>query len=265
MHSAIFTGRVRHRRFAPTSHEFSYRLFMMYVDLAELDHVFAGRWCWSVRRPALAWLRRADYLGDASVSLDQAVRDRVAAHTGVRPAGPIRMLTHLRYFGANFNPVTLYYCFDPSDSNIDTIVAEITNTPWKQRHSYVLSQDMNVASGAARRYCFKKKFHVSPFLGMDYDYDWRFGVPGRHSGERLTVHMENRHGDKAFDATLDLRRREIGARALAATLISFPAMTVAVVAGIYWQALKLWLKRVPLHTHPDKINHERDSRPSSIA
>jgi uncharacterized protein len=266
MHSAIFTGRLRHRRFAPRAHEFSYRLFMMYVDLAELDQVFARRWFWSVQRPALAWLRRADYLGDAGVSVDQAVRDRVQAETGTRPGGPIRMLTHLRYFGVGFNPVTFYYCFDATDTQVETIVAEITNTPWKERHAYVLDRRTNIGAGDMLRFSFKKNFHVSPFLGMDYDYDWRFGAPGRTRGERLTVHMENRHGDKAFDATLELKRREISAATLAGTLLSFPAMTATVVVGIYWQALRLWLKRVPFHSHPAKtVNHERDSRTSSIA
>jgi DUF1365 family protein len=277
VHSAIYTGRLRHRRFAPREHAFSYRLFMMYVDLAELDRVFAKRWLWSVKRPALAWLRRADYLGDASVPLDQAVRDRVEAETGSRPQGPIRMLAHLRYFGLAFNPVTFYYCFDGADSRVETIVAEITNTPWLERHVYVLSSrncvsgpsrhlypTMGAGAGSSvRRYLFRKIFHVSPFMAMDYEYDWRFGDPG----DRLTVHMENlRDGAKAFDATLDLKRREITGAALASTLLSFPLVTMTVLGGIYWQALRLWFKRIPFHTHPAKLdNHERNPRPSSLS
>jgi len=235
---------------------------MMYVDLAELDTVFRNRWLWSVKRPTLAWLRRADYLGDPNISLDEAVRDRVASETGTRPDGPIRMLTHMRYFGLAFNPVTLYYCFDHDDTQVATIVAEITNTPWKERHAYVLCQRMNVGRGDAKRYRFKKKFHVSPFMAMNYEYDWRFGLPG----ERLTVHMENLRDGKAFDATLALQRREINGAALAKTLIAFPLMTATVVIGIYWQALRLWLKRIPFHSHPPKdVNHERDSGPSAIS
>ena len=262
MHSAIYTGQLRHRRFAPREHAFSYRLFMMYVDLSELDKIFRGRWLWSARRPALAWLRRADYLGDPHFSLDQAVRERVAAETGVHPAGPIRMLTHLRCFGYNFNPVTFYYCYDRDGAKIDTIVAEITNTPWKERHAYVLSQRTNIAPGSARRFCFKKTFHVSPFMAMEFDYDWRFSAPGR----RLAVHMENqRDGRKAFDATLDLQRREITGPALAKILLAYPCMPALVIFGIYWQAFKLWLKRIPVHTHPAKsIHHERDARGPSI-
>jgi DUF1365 family protein len=274
MHSAIYTGRLRHRRFAPRDHAFSYRLFMMYVDLAELDQVFAKRWLWSVKRPALCWLRRADYLGDASVPLETAVRDRVEAETGSRPQGPIRMLAHLRYIGLAFNPVTFYYCFDRSDTKVDTIVAEITNTPWLERHVYVLSS-RNCVNGPSphsspttgagvrvARYRFRKNFHVSPFMAMDYEYDWRFGDPG----ERLAVHMENlRDGAKAFDATLDLTRREITGASLASTLLSFPLMTMTVLGGIYWQALRLWFKRIPFHSHPATLDdHERDPRTPSI-
>src|SRR4051812_1123849 len=104
MHSALYIGRLDHRRVAPRGHRFDYRLFMMYIDLAELDQVFLGRWLWSTRRPAAAWLRRADYLGDPAKSIEAVVRERIAASTGVRPSGPIRMLAHLRYFGIGFNP-----------------------------------------------------------------------------------------------------------------------------------------------------------------
>ena len=255
MHSALYTGLLRHRRFAPRAHEFSYRLFMVYVDLAELQQVFRGRWLWSATRPAIAWLRRRDYLGDPGVSLDIAVRDRVAAETGVRPEGPIRMLTHLRYFGIGFNPVTFYYCFDRQDRRVQSIVAEITNTPWNERHAYVLP---DLGPAAVLRYRLGKEFHVSPFMPMDLRYDWRFSQPG----ERLSVHMEDLQDEhKIFDATLTLERREISGAALARALIAFPFMTARVVAAIYWQALRLWLKRIPFHSHPARTHdHTSDLR-----
>ena len=250
MHSALYLGRVRHRRFAPRAHAFEYRLFMAYLDLAELERVFRGRWLWSARRPALAWLRRADYLGDPRVPLDEAVRARVAQATGLRPAGPIRMLTHLRTFGLSFNPVTFYYVFDPADTRVETIVAEVTNTPWNERHAYVLADGNNEGRGATRRHRLAKRFHVSPFMPMDIAYDWRFSAPG----ETLSVHMENyRQGAKVFDATLALERQPISGASLSRALALFPLMTAKVVLAIYWEALRLWAKRVPFHTHPKKL------------
>lgn len=245
MNSALYTGQLRHRRFAPAMHEFRYGLFMLYVDLAELQDIFRGRWLWSTRRAAPAWLRREDYLGPASLSIDAAVRARVADQTGARPVGPIRMLTHLRYFGLCFNPVTFYYCFDANDERVETIVAEITNTPWGERHTYVLRDDRS--SDRFLRFSLQKQFHVSPFMPMEIAYDWRFSIPG----ELLTVHMQSfRAAQKCFDATLELERREIGAGSLARALLRYPCMTARVVGAIYWQALRLMLKGAPFHTHP---------------
>jgi DUF1365 family protein len=251
MHSSLYTGWVQHRRTEPKENRFKYRLFMAYLDLAELPHVFDDYWFWSTRRPALARFAREDYHGDAAKPLDTAVRDFVFERIGQRPVGPIRMLTHLRYFGYCFNPVTFYYCFDASGENVETIVAEITNTPWKERHAYVLPVSSAEKVGAKTfRYQFGKDFHVSPFMPMDCSYDWRFAAPSNG----LFVHMENwREGRVVFDATMNLHRKPINSANLAHALLAFPAMTTKVVAGIYWQALKLVLKRTPFFTHPIKL------------
>lgn len=250
MNSALYFGTLRHRRFAPSAHAFSYRLYMAWIDLAELDQVFRGRWLWSASRPAAAWLRRADYLGDPAMPLDEAVRSLVARETGARPTGPIRMLTHLRSFGVSFNPVTFYYCHDAAGARVDCIVAEITNTPWNERHTYVLAASGSLPAGRGLRFRFGKRFHVSPFMPMEVDYDWRFSAPG----ERLAVHMENlRGGERCFDATLALRRREISGASLAAAMARHPVPPAAVLAAIYWQALRLWARGAPLHVHPRKL------------
>jgi hypothetical protein len=249
MHSAIYRGSVRHRRFAPRAHRFRYRLFMMYLDLAELDDVFRGRWLWSTRRLALARFHRADHLGDPHVPLDRAVRDLVERDIGRRPTGPIRLLTHLRYFGYGFNPVSFYYCFDASDTRVETIVAEVNNTPWGEQHCYVLSAARNEGTVRHQRYRFAKDFHVSPFMPMDIGYDWRFSPPD----ESLNVHMRLNRDAKVFDATLALERAPLTGINLARILIAFPLMTLTVIAAIHWEALKLWLKRVPFHAHPAKL------------
>jgi DUF1365 family protein len=250
MHSALYQGWVRHRRKAPTGHAFRYRLFMLYLDLDELPGVFDGTRLWSARRPALAWFRRKDYLGPTALPLDEAVRARVEAETGVRPDGPVRMLTHLRYFGYCMNPVTFYYCFDRHGTQLCYVVAEINNTPWDERHAYVLDVAESRREGRAHHWHFGKAFHVSPFMPMDMDYEWRFDEPGKG----LHVHMENlRGGDRVFDATLDLERRPITAKALNRALLAHPFMTLKVATMIYWHALKLLLKRVPFHAHPAKL------------
>ncbi len=247
MHSALYTGRLRHRRFAPRPHAFSYAVYMAWLDLAELEDVFRGRWFWSTRRRALAWFRRADYLGDPGVPLDEAVRRRVAEAGRPRPQGPIRMLAQLRNYGHCFNPVVFYYCYDASGARVETVVAEITNTPWGERHSYVLAVPPSHPRGRPLEFGFGKDFHVSPFMPMDVAYRWRFSEPG----PRLAVHMENaRSGETMFDATLALSRREITGPSLAGVLLRFPCSTLRVLGAIYWQALRLKLKGVPFHDHP---------------
>jgi len=245
MHSAIYQGKVRHRRFQPVDNVFEYRLFMMYLDLAE------KRWFWSVDRFNLAYLRRRDHLGDSGISIDTSVRSLVREETGIEPEGPIRLLTHLRYFGHCFNPVSFFYCFDCTDSRLETIVAEVNNTPWHERHCYVLTEELNDASEPWKHYRFKKSFHVSPFMGMEMDYDWRFLQPG----QRLQVHMQNfKNEEKLFDATLSVRRTDISGRALARVLMKYPAMTLQIVAKIYRQALKLRLKGATFYPHPSKLS-----------
>lgn len=248
MFSAIYQGWVSHRRREPHRHGFRYRLFMLYLDLAELDRVFQGRWLWSTQRPALARFRREDHLGDARIPLDQAVRDLVQRETGIRPSGPIRLLTHLRYFGYGFNPVCFYYCFDVDDRHVTHIVAEINNTPWGEQHCYVLPHSACGATSGSMRFQFQKTFHVSPFMPMYLRYDWRFNVPG----PRLNVHMALTHESKMFDATLSLERTPLSGSSLARVLTAFPFMTAKVITAIYWQALRLWLKGVPFYSHPNR-------------
>ncbi len=244
MHSCIYKGWVRHRRAAPVPHRFRYPLFMLYLDLAEIPALFDAVPGFSARRPALAWFRRRDYLGPHSLPLDEAVRQLVARRTGSRPEGPIRLLTHLRYFGYCMNPVSFYYCFDRRE-RLESIVAEITNTPWKERHQYVLPVPRR--GERVQRFEFDKDFHVSPFMPMDMRYRWSFSAPGA----RLLVNMENyRGGEAMFDATLTLRAEPLTRAALLRTLAAFPVMTLQVIAAIHWQALRLWWKGTPFHAHP---------------
>lgn len=247
--SCLYEGAVRHRRRGiEVPEQFRYSMFMLYLDLSEIESVFSKSRLWSWKWPAPAWFRRSDFIGDPSISLDEAVRNRVQAETGKRPTGPIRMLAHVRYWGMCFNPVTFYYCFDPDGDNLETIVAEVNNTPWNERHAYVLSREANLGGPEQQRFRFAKQFHVSPFLAMDYVYDWRLSRPG----DSLVVHMENQKaGRTCFDATLTMKRREITGAALTGVLLRYPLMTLKVIAAIYWQALRLLVRRAPFYPHPD--------------
>jgi len=244
--SAIYQGHVVHRRFKPAAHAFRYPMAQLLLDLDELDQVFAGRWLWSVGRRNLAEFRRSDYLGDPDRPLAEAVRDRAEQLTGERPQGPIRLLTHLRYGGQVFNPVSFYYCHDARGA-LQCIVAEITNTPWRERHAYVLPVAQAEVHGRALHWRFDKQFHVSPFMQMDCQYDWRFTAPD----DWLHVHMQVwRNGERQFDATQHMRRRPLDGAGLARVLLRYPMMAMQVLGAIHWQALRLWLKRTPVHDHP---------------
>ena len=248
VHSRVYFGRVEHRRFDAVAHAFAVRVWFVYLDLGEIEAAFAGRWWWSSRRPAPMRYRRADYFGDPQTPLIDCIRDAVAAKTGVRPDGPVRMLTNLRSCGFVFNPVTFYYCFDQQE-RLAAVLAEITNTPWGERHHYVVAVGPeDVAAGERTlRGSFDKVFHVSPFQPMQQRYDWTIGTPG----ERLAVHMENHAGGgRVFAATLALQARPWQTGALVRAWLRQPLMAVKVLASIHWHAFLLWCKRAPFHTHP---------------
>jgi uncharacterized protein len=245
-HSAIYEGTVTHHRREPVEHVFSYRLFHLYLDLAELPQVFAGTRWWRHEANAPASFRRRDHLPGA-LTLDEQVRTLVDERTGHRPTGAIRLLTHVRQYGIAFNPVSFYYCF-ADDGALDAVVAEITNIPWLERHCYVL--DCRGRADDALTFDLTKAFHISPFMGMLQQYHWRFSVPGAALG----VHMSSRQeGREVFSATLAHRRRVLSPAALDALLWRYPLMPMQVIAGIYGQAARLWWKGVPVFGHPGAV------------
>jgi DUF1365 family protein len=242
MRSAVYEGVVTHRRHAPVAHEFRYRVAMPYVDLDEVDELCSRHPFWSARGPNAVWFRRVDFLAgvsdpgdpnaaDPGGSLGDAVRDLVEARGLARPQGPIAILGHLRTWGWLFNPLTLYFCSDADGAQVDALVAEVTNTPWHERHAYVLGPIPGPAPG---EYRFPKALHVSPFMGMNQEYVLRCDAPGH----------------KVFEATLALRRREATRRELGRMLWSYPLMTLRVSTAIQRQAFHLWRKGVPFHPHP---------------
>ena len=257
--SAVYEGTIRHRRFTPVEHEFSYRFFLMYLDLDELPGVLDPYPLWSARRRAPARFRREDFMGDPARALAECARDAVEAATGARPAGPVRLLAGLRYLGHSFNPVSFYYCFDSAGERVEAVVADVENIPWGERHPYVLARGGR--EGPVLSDELGKALHVSPLMGMEQTYRFRASEPG----ERLAVHIESRpvaahgggpggggseRGGKSFDATLSLRRRELSRPLLAGLLARYPAMSLQVVAKIYAQSLRLKLKGARYFPHP---------------
>ena len=181
--------------------------------------------------------------------MKESLLDLVETETGSRPQGPVRLLTNLSFYGYCFNPVSFYYCYDKNDEKVEAIVAEVNNTPWGERSTYVLPASQSIGGEKALRFQPDKHMHVSPFMQMDVDYDWSFTQPAG----RTTVYMAtSRDGERIFDAAMTMKRTEITGRSLARVLVVFPFMTLKVVTAIYWQALKLWLKRAPFYPHPDQ-------------
>jgi DUF1365 family protein len=233
--SCLFEGILRHRRFAPPR-AFSHRVAMAYIDLDELPDLLGGRLL--RHAPGPVRFRRGDYHGDPARPLDGAVRDTVERHTGSRPRGPVRVLTTLSCFGQCFNPVSFYYCFEPGEAGIDAVLAEVTNTPWRERHAYV------IPGGIGRS---KKAMHVSPFLGMDHTYSIRAQRPG----QRLVISIENTRGDeRLFHASLELERRELTPVSVRSLNGRYPLATVRVLALIYGHAIGLKLAGARVFPRP---------------
>jgi DUF1365 family protein len=218
---------------------------MPYLNLDELDTVLGQSRLWSRRRLAPARFRREDFLGDPQRPLKDEVRRRILEETGEVHTGPVYLLANMRYFGLQMNPLACYYCYSEDESRLEYLVLEVTNTPWNERHSYVLRAD----DERVLRREFDKAFHVSPFNPMGMRYAWRSNLPG----DRLAIHLEN-HSERGreFDATLALEAETISPRSLRRVLWRFPLMTAKVAGAIYWEALRLFIKRVPLYPHPGR-------------
>lgn len=256
MHSCLYEGYVRHRRLTPVGHEFRYRLYLVYLDLDELPTLLEGKYGLGRGAFSPASFRRTDHLGDRQVPLADAVRDLVEERTGWRPAGPIRLLKPLRNWGYYFSPLSLYYCFDSAGEKVEGAVAEVTNTPWRERHWYVLWQGNRVGEPSELRFRHPKALHVSPFWDMDMVYDWRLRAPGA----RLSVAIVNsRDQERLFDVSLVLKRRELTRGNMLRTLARFPWMSARVIQAIHWQAFRLWRKKCPYYPHP-KVRQESEDR-----
>ena len=243
--SAIYTGELRHRRFTPAAHAFTYPLFMAYLDIDRIPEVMAQSKLSSYNRWNWASFDERDHFGDPQASLRKRMETDAAGQGITLPDGQIFLLTHLRYLGYAFNPVSFYFCYN-REGELKVILAEVHNT-FGELHNYWLDEKVSDDHGNSLRYKTPKVFHVSPFMSLDHEYQWIFTPPS----ERLVINM-SMHAPQSpfFDATLSLNRQPWSAPALRSALIRHPWMTAKVIAAIHWEALRLLLKRVPVFDHP---------------
>lgn len=243
IHNSLYMGSIEHRRLAPCENSFTYGVCYYFLDLEKVSEVFDGKFLFTLNKPGLLSFWEKDYLKASEV------RETILKVTGRDSQGPIRILTNISYFGFCFNPVSFYYCYAVDGESLEFIVSVITNTPWGETHRQVFEYQNNPKEA----FEFPKDFHVSPFMPMQIDYTWVFEKPE----ERLYVLMQNRNQAETriiFDSTLNLKRVPLTKSAMLSAFLRFPVLTFKTVAAIYYQALKLYIKRVPVHTHPLKEN-----------
>lgn len=249
--SHLLKGWVRHRRYTPKPHRFRYPVFMSWIDLDQLSSVVKTSPWWSCERFNLVSFYRRDFLAPIKDDLKTAVRKKIQQQTGTEFFGKVCLLTNLRYLGFSFNPVSFYFCYPEEAKYPRFIIAEINNTPWDERFCYVL--DTQSCPGKKGKWTFKfaKAFHVSPFMPMNLLYQWHFCL----QQENVTIHMRLKQEDKAcFDATLQLKSVAMDRKNMWRVPIHYPFITLTTLGRIYWQALRLWLKRIPVFDHPAGLN-----------
>ncbi len=248
--SSLFVGDVRHRRFTPKAHELKYTLFMPCIDLDEWSKLSETVWGLGEKWWHWARYRREDYVGHGD--LKRSVQDKVYDLTGVRLEGKVLAVIHLRYLGIYFSPVNFYYLYD-AKGNWKYLLAEVSNTPWNERHYYAIPADKGVDG---KEWQHEKAFHVSPFNPIDQQYHWKL----KPVTDSLMVHLECHRDGKVFDATMAMKAREFTSQSLLWLLFKTPVMAVKVTLGIYWHALKLWMKGVPIYDHPEnKTERKQES------
>ena len=237
MDAGLYRGTLRHRRFDPVRHEFTYSLFMAFLDVDRMPEMTRIAPFLSLNRPNIASFYDADHFGDPRRPMRERVQEDAARNGIALPGGKMFLLTHLRSFGYAFNPISLFYCYNRAGA-LETVLAEVNNTFGERKNYWITSP---------KHFRCPKEMHVSPFNKMELDYEFVLTDPG----ETLVVHMNTLDsGRHFFDATLSLEREEWSAKSLGMAMLRFPWMTAKVIGAIHWEALRLYLKKAPVYKHP---------------
>ncbi|MFT6984643.1 MAG: DUF1365 family protein [Psychromonas sp.] len=243
IHSSIYRGEVFHQRFTPREHKFSYKIFFLAIDLDELPLLNKMGPYFKTGRFAPLRFFAPDYLQHKSTITTKDVWDKVSELGGKNKQGRVLFIGQMRCFGLYFSPINSYYCYD-QQGQLSYLLAEVSNTPWNERHYYLI--DLN------NKPVCEKAFHVSPFMDMGMNYHWRIKAPADHLNLSIENCTQDKAQEKLFRASIVMTRQPFTNKNLLKNLLAIPMMSAKTVLGIYWQALKLYLKGVPYIGHSKK-------------